>query len=150
MWLWRTNSARANAGRRVKRSTGVRLPALPDLDAREIMVSAEVGQSKMAGDRKRVTYKGFRTADGWEVVAARPSQPLRLLDKPRRQDEWSLSILTDYFDDAIRAADLHQEFASITVDRFTKDWEMSGNEIERALLEVEVLRARWRVSLMRG
>ncbi|HZS55052.1 MAG TPA: DUF6166 domain-containing protein [Bryobacteraceae bacterium] len=98
----------------------------------------------------KVTYKGFRIGDGWEVVAARTGQPLRLLDKPRKKEEWSLGILTDYLGDATRAADLYQDFASITINRFTKDWELSESEIDDALFEVEVLRARWRVALMRG
>ena len=104
----------------------------------------------MNQDLTRVTYKGFRTGTGWEVAVARPGQPLRLLDLPRLQEEWALSILTDYLGGQARAADLHQDFASLTISRFTEDWELSGSDIESALMEVEILRARWRMALMRG
>ena len=75
---------------------------------------------------------------------------LRLLDLPQRQEEWALRILTDYLGDATRAMDLYQDFAALTIKRFTEDWEMSASEIDDALLEVEVLRARWRIAVMRG
>jgi hypothetical protein len=97
-----------------------------------------------------VTYKGFRTGSGWEVAVARYGEPLRLLDKPRREGEWALSILTNYLGDQARAAGLHQDFASLTISRLTEDWELSGSDIENALTEVEILRARWRMALMRG
>jgi hypothetical protein len=75
---------------------------------------------------------------------------LRLLDLPCRQGELALILLTDYLGDQARAADLHQEFASLTIDRFTEDWELSASDIENAIMEVEILRARWRIALMRG
>jgi predicted ATPase len=98
----------------------------------------------------RVTYRGFRTGSGWEVAVARSGEPMRLLDQPRIEGEWALSILTNYLGDQARAADLHQDFASLTVSRLTDDWELSGSDIESALTEVEILRARWRIALMRG
>jgi len=98
----------------------------------------------------RVTYKGFRTGNGWEVAVARSGQPMRLLDHRRFQGEWALSILTDYLGDQARAANLYQDFASLTISRFTDDWELSGSDIDNALMEVEMLRARWRMALMRG
>jgi len=97
-----------------------------------------------------VIYKGFRTSDGWEVAVARPGQPVRLLARPRRPDEWALKILRDYLADPARAKDLYQDFASVTINRFSKDWELSGSEIDTAILEVEMLRARWRMILTRG
>jgi hypothetical protein len=45
---------------------------------------------------------------------------------------------------------LYQDFASVTINRFTKDWELSGPEIDNAIIEVEMLRARWRMLLARG
>ena len=104
----------------------------------------------MNRDLTRITYQGFRTGDGWEVAVARPGQPLRLLDLPRRQGELALILLTDYLGDPARAADLYQDFASLTIDRFTEDWELSASDIENAIMEVEILRARWRIALMRG
>jgi hypothetical protein len=97
-----------------------------------------------------VIYKGFRTGDGWEVAVARPGHPVRLLERPRRPEEWSLKILRDYLGDSARARDLYQDFASLTINRFTKDWELSGPEIDNAIMEVEILRARWRMLLTRG
>ena len=76
---------------------------------------------------------------------------MRLLDLPSRPGELALILLTDYLgDDPARAADLHQDFASLTVDRFTGDWELSAGDIENAIMEVEILRARWRVAITRG
>ena len=98
----------------------------------------------------KVTYKGFRTGTGWEVVVKRPGQRLRLLELPRSKGEWARSILTDYLSDEGRAADLHEDFAALTIRRFTEDWELSANDIENSLMEVEILRARWRAALMRG
>jgi len=40
-----------------------------------------------------VTYKGYLTRQGWEVVVKRFGQPLRPLDLPRRKGEWALSTL---------------------------------------------------------
>jgi hypothetical protein len=107
-------------------------------------------QRKMDLSRSRVTYKGFRTGDSWEVAVARPGQPVRLLDRPRRPQEWALSILRDYLRNPARAEDLYQDFASVTINRFTKDWELSGPEIDNVIIEVEMLRARWRMLLARG
>jgi hypothetical protein len=104
----------------------------------------------MDPSQNRVTYKGFRTGDGWEVAVSRPGQPLRLLDRPTNEEDWSLVILSDYLGDRSRALTLYLDFASLTINRFTGDWELSGSEIEQALLEVEMLRARWRMALMRG
>jgi hypothetical protein len=72
------------------------------------------------------------------------------IDLPRRKGEWGLSILTDYLGDESRAADLHNDFAALTIRRFTEDWELSESDIESALMEVEILRARWRIALARG
>ena len=98
----------------------------------------------------KVTYQGFRTREGWEVVVKRPGQSLRLLDLPQRSGEWALRILTDYLGDEGRAADLHNDFAALTIRRFTADWELSESHIDSALMEVEILRARWRIALARG
>jgi hypothetical protein len=98
----------------------------------------------------RITYQGFRTGNGWEVAVAKPGQTLRLLDLPSRHGQLALILLTDYLGDQARAADLHQEFASLTIDRFTEDWELTARDIENAIMEVEILRARWRIALMRG
>jgi hypothetical protein len=38
----------------------------------------------------------------------------------------------------------------LTIDRFTGDWELSAAAIDNALIDVEVLRARWRRALLRG
>jgi hypothetical protein len=98
----------------------------------------------------KVTYQGFRTSEGWEVVVKRPGQPLRLLDLPPRPGEWALSLLTNYLDDQGRAADLHNDFAALTIRRFTTDWELTDSDIESVLREVEVFRARLRIALARG
>ena len=98
----------------------------------------------------RVTYEGYRTGDGWEVVVKRLGQPLRLLDLPLRKGEWALRILTDYLADEGRAADLHNDFAALTIRRFTADWELTETDIEKALGEIEILRARMRIALARG
>ena len=63
----------------------------------------------------------YGTGEGWEVVVERLGQPLRLLDLPLRQGEWALRILTDYLGDEGRAADLHNDFAALTIRRFTAD-----------------------------
>ncbi len=104
----------------------------------------------MGGNRAEVTYKGYRTGDGWELVVKRPGQPLRLLDLPQRKGEWALSILTDYLGDQCRAAELHNDFAALTIRRFTADWELSESDIDSALMEVEIVRLRWRIALARG
>jgi hypothetical protein len=98
----------------------------------------------------KVTYQGFRTNEGWEVVVKRLGQPLRLLDLPRRKGEWALSILTNYLDDPGRATDLHNDFAALTLRRFTTDWELTDSDIEKVLTEVEILRARLCIALARG
>jgi hypothetical protein len=98
----------------------------------------------------KVTYRGFRCGEGWEVVVKRPGQPLRPLALPRRKGEWALSILTDYFGDEGRAEDLHRDFAALTIRRFTQDWELSETDIDNTLTEVEILRARLRIALARG
>jgi hypothetical protein len=97
-----------------------------------------------------VTYRGYWTGEDWEVVVKRPMQPLRMLDLPSRKGEWARSILTSHLGDEGRAADLHNDFAAVTIRRFTKDWELSESDIEKALLEVEMLRARLRIALARG
>ena len=97
-----------------------------------------------------VTYKGYWTGKDWEVIVKRPGQPLRPLDLPRRKGEWAMSILTDYLDDQGRAADLQNDFAALTIRRFTADWELSESEIQNVLREVEILRARLRIALARG
>lgn len=99
---------------------------------------------------KGVRYQGYWTGEGWEVVVKRPGRRLRLLDLPRNKKEWALSILTDYLDDENRAADLHNDFAALTIRRFTGDWELTESDIENALMEVEILRARWLIALARG
>jgi hypothetical protein len=98
----------------------------------------------------KVTYKGYRTGLGWEVVVQRPGQRLRLLQLPRSIGGWARAILTDYLEDESRVADLHEGFDALTVRRFTDDWELSENDIENSLMQVEILRARWRAALMRG
>jgi hypothetical protein len=104
----------------------------------------------MAANLSGVTYKGYRTDEGWEIVVKRHGQPLRLLDLPLREGEWSLNILKNYLGDEGRAADLHHDFAALTLRRFTTDWELSQSDIDNALMEVEVLRARLRIALARG
>ena len=102
------------------------------------------------GKVRKITYKGYRTGEGWEVVVARPNQRLRMLDLPQRKGEWALNILTNYLGDEARAADLHNDFAALTIRRFTQDWELSESDIDNALMEVEILRARLRIALARG
>jgi hypothetical protein len=104
----------------------------------------------MACSLAKVTYRGFRAGEGWEVAVKRPGQPLRLLDLPQRRGEWALRILTNYLGDEDRAADLHQDFAALSIRRFTEDWEMSESDIEKTLVEVETVRARWHLALARG
>jgi hypothetical protein len=102
------------------------------------------------GNVPKVTYKGYRTAGGWEVVVERRGERLRLLDLPLRKGEWALSVLTDYLGDEGRAADLHSDFAALTIRRFKVDWELSETDIDNALMEVEIVRLRWRIALARG
>ena len=83
-------------------------------------------------------------------MVKRPGQRLRLLDLPQRKGEWAMNLLADYLGDERRAADLHYDFAALTIRRFTADWELSESDIEEALTEVEILRARWRIALARG
>jgi hypothetical protein len=104
----------------------------------------------MGSNVRRITYKGYLTAAGWEVVVHRPGQRLRLLDLPRRQSEWALRILTDYLGDEERAANLHHDFDALTIRQFTTDWELTESDVENFLREVEILRARWRIALARG
>jgi hypothetical protein len=99
---------------------------------------------------RKITYKGYRTSAGWEVVVERRGQRLRLLDLPPRKEEWALSILRDYLGNESRAADLHSDFAALTIRRFTSDWELGETEIDNALMEVEILRARWLIAMARG
>lgn len=101
-------------------------------------------------DNMGVTYKGYRAGDGWEIVVKRPGQPLRLLDLPRRKTESALILLADYLGDESRAAELHQDFAALTIRRFTEDWELSESDMEDALREVEVVKARLRIALARA
>jgi len=75
---------------------------------------------------------------------------MRPLDLPPRKGEWAFSILANYLGDECRAAELHNDFASLTIRRFTADWELSEGDIENVLGEVEVLRARLRIALARG
>lgn len=104
----------------------------------------------MGWNQGKVTYKGFWAGEGWEVIVKRSGQPLRPLDLPRRKGEWSLSILTDYLGDEDRAADLAYDFGALTIRRFTGNWELSESDIDNTLMEVEILRARWRLALARG
>jgi len=69
---------------------------------------------------------------------------------PERKGEWALSILRNYLGDESRAADLYNDFAALTIRRFTADWELSGSDIDNALTEVETLRARLRIALARA
>jgi hypothetical protein len=104
----------------------------------------------MCANQFEVTYKGYWTGAGWEVVVARPDRGPRLLDLPQRKGEWALSVLKNYLGDEGRASDLHNDFAALTIRRFTGDWELSGSDIDNALTEIEILRARWRIALARG
>lgn len=104
----------------------------------------------MEHSRTNVTYQGFRVAAGWEVVVARSGQPLRLLDLPVPPETWSLRILTDYLADPARAADLSEDFSALTVGQFTEDWTLTASNIEAAISEIELLRAKCRMALMRG
>jgi hypothetical protein len=40
--------------------------------------------------------------------------------------------------------------ASLTIRRFTDHWELSEGDIENALVDVEILGARYRIALARG
>jgi hypothetical protein len=80
---------------------------------------------RMGWNVPRVTYKGYRTGESRSVVA-------------------------DYLGDESRAADLHNDFAALTIRRFTADWKLSASNIDKALTEVETLRARLRIALARG
>jgi hypothetical protein len=104
----------------------------------------------MYSNAPKVIYQGHRIGEGWEVVVRRPNQRLRLLELPKRKGEYALNILKDYLGDEPRAADLHHDFAALTIRQFTADWELSESDIEKALMEVEILRARWRIALARG
>jgi len=97
-----------------------------------------------------ITYRGYWIGDGWEVIVKKPGQPLRPLDLPRRKGDWALSILTNYLGDEARAAELHHDFAALTLRRFTGDWELSEGDIDSALMEVDMLRTRWSLALARG
>ncbi len=75
---------------------------------------------------------------------------MRLLDLPQGPSEWALNMLADYLGDEGLAAEVHRDFAALTIRRFTGDWELSGSDLEQALMEVEILRARLRIALARG
>jgi hypothetical protein len=45
--------------------------------------------------------------------------------------------------------DLYQDFAALTIHRLAQDWELSRNDIDSTLMELEILRASWRTSLTR-
>jgi hypothetical protein len=104
----------------------------------------------MSSGLAKVTYQGFRIGEGWEVVVRRPGQRLRLLDPPRDTGDWALSILTDYLGDEGSAKELQNDFASLTLRRFTGDWELCEGEIDSALMEVQLLRLRWRAVMARS
>jgi hypothetical protein len=104
----------------------------------------------MDSNLREVTYKGYRIGEGWEVVVKRPGHRLRLLELPLRKGESALRILTDYLGDEGRAADLHNDFAALTIRRMTGDWELNESDIDKALMEIELLRARLRIALARG
>ncbi len=124
-------------------------------DGRARLWNAEIQSGIMetnrrGSDRAHVTYSGYSTRDGWEIVVKRPGEPLRLLDPSPRTGESALRLLANYLGDESRAADLSSDFAALTIRRFTSDWELSGSDIENVLTEIEILRARLRIALARG
>jgi hypothetical protein len=64
--------------------------------------------------------------------------------------EIARTILMDYLSDAARADDLAPEFAALSMSQSTEPWRLDGDDIEKWITEIEVLRARWRRLLMRG
>ncbi len=90
-----------------------------------------IGPAAMGVVRSEVTYNGYFTARGWEIVVKETRSTVtsaRLA--PAHQGIGSLSLLSDYLADESRAADLSSDFAALTIRRFTKDWELSGRDIE--------------------
>lgn len=81
---------------------------------------------------------------------SQPGRRLRLLDRAHSMAEMARTILMDYLSDATRADDLAPEFAALSMRQFTEPWRLDGDDIEKWITEVEMLRARWRRSLMRG
>ncbi len=104
----------------------------------------------MGWNSPAVTYKGYRAGDELEIVVKRQGQPSRLLDSPTCQAEWAMRMLTDYLGDEARAADVHNDFSALAIRRLTGDWELTGNDIDNVLSEVEILRARMRIALARA
>ncbi len=98
----------------------------------------------------KVTYQGYRIGEGWEAVVERPGQQLRLLDVPQRKGEWAMNLLTDYLGDERRAADLHLRFRRAYHPPIHRRLGTERKDIDEALTEVEILRARWRIALARG
>lgn len=104
----------------------------------------------MAAKVGRVTYRGYRVGERWEVVVKRLGEPSRPLDLPVHPGEWALRILTDYLGDERRAEELHAGVAALTIHRFTEDWQLSDSDIDDAIRDVELLNLQWRATLARN
>lgn len=90
-------------------------------------------------------YSGSRTIDG--IVVLVDGEPLDrrygLKRFTRTGFEWtyegagpaqlSLALLADHLDDDGKALELCQEFMRVVVANLENDWELTGNDIDRAV-----------------
>ena len=104
----------------------------------------------MAAKEGRVTYRGYRVGERWEVVVKRQGEPSRPLESPLHPGEWALRILADYLGDERRAQELHAGVAALITRRFTEDWQLSDSDIDDAIRDVEFLNLQWRAILARS
>ena len=94
-------------------------------------------------------YRGDRTQDGAEVWVDGQTLRNRADLKKLSRDglfEWSyegdepaqlaLAMLADHLGDDSRALSLYQEFMRRVVSYFDNDWEMTSNDIDRALKNI--------------
>jgi hypothetical protein len=95
------------------------------------------------------TYQGKRTIDGLVVTAdgKRLDEHYELKRFTKYGFEWTyegespqqlaLAILVDYLGDNDRALRLSQPFMKSVVANFDQDWVLKGDEIDRAIKDIE-------------
>jgi hypothetical protein len=95
------------------------------------------------------TYQGKRTIDGLVVTAdgKRLDEHYEVKRFTKFGFEWtyegespqqlSLAILVDYLGDNDRALRLSQPFMQSVVANFDQDWVLKGDEIDRAIKDIE-------------
>ena len=95
------------------------------------------------------TYEGERTIDGLVVTAdgKRLDEHYVVKRFTKYGFEWTyegespqqlaLAILVDYFGDKERALRLSEPFMKSVVANFDQDWVLKGDEIDRAIKDIE-------------